>query len=55
MNEIERLYNKICCKSNKFYDTFGDFPETGKVNTLYIDKATVTIYIWDGEAYITKI
>lgn len=53
MNEIQRLNNKICCKSNKFYDTFADFPETGKVNTLYINRESGNIYLWDGDSYIS--
>lgn len=53
MNEIQRLNNKLCCKSTKFKTTFADFPTTGKLNTLYVDKETGTTYIWDGDGYIS--
>lgn len=51
--EIELLNNKLCCKSTKFYDTLADFPTTGKSNTLYVDKETGSIYIWNGSAWVT--
>jgi hypothetical protein len=37
----------------KFYDSFDDFPETGKTQILYFDKSTTpySVYIWDGVAY----
>lgn len=52
-DEIEKLSKKVCCKSNKFYDNLAAFPTTGKVNTLYIDKETAIIYIWDGTTYLS--
>lgn len=37
----------------KFYDSFAEFPETGKPQILYFDKSTspYSVYIWDGMAY----
>jgi hypothetical protein len=37
----------------KFYNSFDDFPETGKTQILYFDKSTTpySVYIWDGVAY----
>lgn len=51
--ELKKLKKKLCCiKSDPLYfDTFGDFPVVGKVDYLYIDKATNSIYLWDGVAY----
>lgn len=31
------------------YDDYASFPETGESNTLYINKATGSIYYWNGE------
>ena len=36
-----------------WYDTFEDFPVTGVVDTLYVDKATPALYFWDGAAYVS--
>lgn len=48
-----------CCECGSgssgilWYDTFGDFPVTGVVDTLYVDKATPSLYYWDGAAYVS--
>ena len=47
-NKLKRVENKICCKT-QFKDTLADFPTTGKVNTLYIDKTNFNMYIWDTD------
>jgi len=47
-----------CCdggsgsSSVAFYPTFGDFPTTGTVDILYVDKETPALYLWDGSAYV---
>ena len=43
-----------CCDKTRFYDTFDDFPETGIVSRLYVDRETGIIYVWDGTKYITN-
>ena len=42
-----------CCDKTRFYDTLADFPETGLVSRLYVDRETGIIYVWDGSEYIT--
>lgn len=42
-----------CCDKTRFYDTLADFPETGIVSRLYVDRETGIIYVWDGSEYIT--
>jgi len=42
-----------CCDKTRFYDTFDDFPETGLVSRLYVDRETGIVYVWDGSDYIT--
>ena len=49
---VKRLEDLLCCKDSLFYDNLASFPLEGKVNVLYIDKETSTIYTWDGNAYI---
>lgn len=36
----------------KPFATFGDFPATGAVKTIYIDQATSNQYYWNGSTYI---
>lgn len=37
--------------SVSFYDTFAEFPITGSNIVLYVDRDTLTMYIWNGTAY----
>jgi hypothetical protein len=37
----------------KPFATFGDFPATGQVKTIYIDEAASSQYYWNGLAYIS--
>jgi len=50
--ELDRLKHKVTC-GIQFFDTFSDFPETGKECAIYVDKSTGTFYVWNGSAYIT--
>jgi len=36
----------------KTFATFGDFPATGQVKTIYIDEATSNQYYWNGLSYV---
>ena len=49
-----RLEKRVSCSCSKlqFFDTSGDFPETGTENVLYVNKETGVTSIWDGTAYI---
>jgi len=42
-----------CCDKTRFYDSRDDFPETGLVSRLYVDRETGIVYVWDGSEYIT--
>ena len=42
-----------CCDKTRFYDSRDDFPETGIVSRLYVDRETGIIYVWDGSEYIS--
>jgi hypothetical protein len=44
--------NKIIGGVLKF-ETFANFPVSGKDDTLYLDEATNTLYHWDGSVYIS--
>ncbi len=44
---VKHLYNKINCTKTIFSDSFENFPEEGRSNTLYIDSNTGDIYIWN--------
>lgn len=51
-NLVEHLNHKCKCNNSIIIkDSFEEFPTKGKSNTLYIDKDTGTIYIWDGSSY----
>lgn len=52
---LKKLENKQCCCKPKFYDAVDDFPVEGKIDTLYIDKSSGVIYIWNGESYMSPI
>jgi len=45
-----------CCNTGAdsilWYDDEASFPATGLVDTLYVDKATPSLFIWDGSAYV---
>jgi len=45
-----------CCNTGTdsilWYDDEASFPATGLVDTLYVDKATPSLFIWDGSAYV---
>lgn len=51
--EIKRIKSLLCCKDALFFDNLASFPVEGKVDILYIDKETSTIYIWNGSTYIS--
>lgn len=34
-----------------FFIDYSNFPPIGEVNTLYIDKTTLSLYLWDGIQY----
>ena len=34
-----------------FFTNYSNFPLIGEGNTLYIDKSTLTLYLWDGIQY----
>lgn len=51
IERLEYLEKKLCCKT-RYFDTFVEFPEEGVENILYVDKATGSIYIWNGTEYI---
>jgi hypothetical protein len=35
-----------------WFDTLGDFPVTGEIDILYVDKSGPVLYIWDGASYV---
>lgn len=35
-----------------YFDTYGDFPTTGVVDTTYVDKSAGVQYYWNGTAYV---
>lgn len=51
--KINYILRLIKC-STIFKDDFENFPTEGKGCTLYVDKETGAIYIWDGTDYITS-
>lgn len=50
LSDLERAR---CCNKSLFFPTLEDFPETGVINTLYVDTTTGIIYVWDGSGYVT--
>lgn len=36
----------------QYYANFASFPAAGGDATMYVDKATNTIYRWDGATYV---
>ena len=52
INELERKMKCASCET-QFFTNLAIFPTIGKVDTLYIDEATGSIYIWDGTVYVT--
>jgi hypothetical protein len=46
------ISNKIIGGVLKF-ETFANFPVTGKDDSLYLDEATDTLYHWDGTVYVS--
>ena len=51
--EVKRIKSLLCCKDALFFNDFASFPVEGKVDILYMDKETSTIYIWNGSTYIS--
>jgi hypothetical protein len=52
---ISVLQDDDWIKNVLFYDSTGDFPATGEVDILYVDKSDAAVYVWDGAStYITK-
>ena len=51
-DRIERLERKLCCGKTVWEDALIDFPLVGKEETLYVDKSTGAIYIWNGSEYV---
>ena len=35
-------------KSRVIFDTYAEFPQIGEPNTLYIDKSTAILYLWNA-------
>lgn len=52
--KIKQLDNRVRCLMNNYYDSFSKFPKKGRENTLYIDKQTGGVYVWENDAYITS-
>jgi hypothetical protein len=39
------------CQETLFFASYTQFPATGNVDTLYVDKSTSNVYSWTGSAY----
>jgi hypothetical protein len=50
--QLKNLKHKVTC-GVQFFDTFEDFPATGKECAVYVDKSTGAFFIWNGTAYVT--
>lgn len=54
--EFKRLNKKICCSTSVVEgDTFDDFPEVGKPNTIYIALNNNSLHRWNilTETYVS--
>lgn len=40
-------------EGTQYYTSSTNFPLTGKTNTLYVDKSTGAVYVWDGDEYVS--
>lgn len=49
--ELAKLQRKICCDTI-YKNTFAEFPLEGREDTLYIDKSTGGVYVWENGGYI---
>lgn len=50
--QLKNLKHKVTC-GVQFFDSFEDFPETGKDCAVYVDKTTGAFYVWNGTSYVS--
>ena len=55
VEDERRLYRGNIPYSGGIYQTVGEFPGTGNVNTLYVNTATGEVAYWNGTGYQTVV
>lgn len=51
VSDEQRLYKGAVAYSGGIYEAVSEFPEAGKINTLYIKTSTGEVKYWNGTAY----
>lgn len=51
VSDEQRLYKGAVPYSGGIYEAVSEFPESGKINTLYIKTSTGEVKYWNGNAY----
>lgn len=51
VSDEQRLYKGAVAYSGGIYEAVSEFPEAGKINTLYIKASTGEVKYWNGTAY----
>ena len=55
ITDARQIYKGDICLSGGIYKTVASFPDTGDVNTLYVNTATGQVSYWNGSGYQTVV
>lgn len=55
ITDARQIYKGDVCLSGGIYKTVSSFPDSGEVNTLYVNTSTGQVSYWNGSSYTTVV